>query len=203
MRYHFKEKEVYLMTRVVKAPKERKEELLDIAMRLFAEKGYDNVSVRSVAREAGVASGLAYHYFESKQRMFDEAIGAYSRRCAEGACMILDDNSFSLDEKIDRAIDVMADHDAFPYREFFHENGEGTLHDRLSLGICEAVRPHLRSALELDAALRDVASDDADALSSMMVCACIGLASGPGMPDEKTVGTARRYLKALVAEFRR
>ena len=115
MRYHFKEKEVYLMTRVVKAPKERKEELLDTAMRLFAEKGYDNVSVRSVAREAGVASGLAYHYFESKQRMFDEAIGAYSRRCAEGACMILDDNSFSLDEKIDRAIDVMADHDAFPY----------------------------------------------------------------------------------------
>ena len=191
------------MARVVKAPEERKEELLATAMRLFAEKGYDNVSVRSVAREAGVAPGLAYHYFDSKQRMFDEAIEAYSRRCAEPACEIWDDRSLSLDEKIDRAIDVMADHDAFPYREFFHENGEGTLHDRLSLGICEAVRPHLRSALELDAALRGAAADDAEALSSMMVCSCIGLASGLGMPDEGAAAVARRYLKALVAEFRR
>lgn len=191
------------MTRVVKAPEERKEELLATAMRLFAEKGYDNVSVRSVAREAGVAPGLAYHYFDSKQRMFDEAIGAYSRRCAEAACAVLDDNSFPLDEKIDRAIDIMADHDTFPYREFFHENGEGALHDRLSLGICAAVRPHLRSALELDAALRGSEPGDAEALSSMMVYSCIGLASGFGMPDAGAAATARRYLKALVAEFRR
>lgn len=41
------------MPRTVKDPEERKAELLDTAMRLFAEKGYDNVSVRSVAREAG------------------------------------------------------------------------------------------------------------------------------------------------------
>ncbi len=191
------------MTRVVKAPEERKEELLATAMRLFAERGYDNVSVRSVAREAGVAPGLAYHYFDSKQRMFDEAIGAYSRRCAEAACAILDDRSLSLDEKIDRAIDVMTDHDAFPYREFFHENSDGALHDRLSLGICEAVQPHLCAALERDAALRGAEPGDAEALSSMMVYSCVGLASGLGMPDEGATATARHYLKALVAEFRR
>ena len=191
------------MPRTVKDPEERRRELLDTAMRLFAEEGYDNVSVRAVAREAGVAPGLAYHYFDSKQRMFDEAIGDYSRRCAEAACAVLDDRSLSLDEKIDRAIDAMADHGAFPYREFFHGNGEGTLHDRLSLGICEAVRPHLRAALELDAALRGAGSGDAEALSSMMVYSCVGLASAPGMPDEGAAAAARRYLKALVAEFRR
>ena len=77
------------------------------------------------------------------------------------------------------------------------------LHDRLSLGICEAVRPHLRSALELDAALRGSEPGDAEALSSMMVYSCIGLASGSDMPDTEAAATARRYLKALVAEFRR
>ena len=66
------------MPRTVKDPEERKAELLDTAMRLFAEKGYDNVSVRSVAREAGVAPGLAYHYFDSKQRLFDAAIAHYA-----------------------------------------------------------------------------------------------------------------------------
>ena len=46
------------MTRTVKDPEERRRELLACAMRLFAEKGYDNVSVRAVAREAGVARVL-------------------------------------------------------------------------------------------------------------------------------------------------
>lgn len=57
------------MSRIVKNPDERRRELLVTAMRLFAEEGYDNVSVRAVARAAGVAPGLAYHYFDSKQNM--------------------------------------------------------------------------------------------------------------------------------------
>lgn len=79
------------MTRTVMGPRERRRELLACAMRLFAEEGYDNVSVRAVARAAGVAPGLAYHYFDSKERMFAEAIGDYARRCAEGINAILDD----------------------------------------------------------------------------------------------------------------
>ena len=43
------------MTRTVMGPGERRRELLACAMRLFAEEGYDNVSVRAVARAAGVA----------------------------------------------------------------------------------------------------------------------------------------------------
>ena len=91
------------MPRTVKNPEERKRELLVTAMRLFADEGYDNVSVRAVARAAGVAPGLAYHYFDSKQNMFDAAIEEYSRRCSEGIIAILDDRSLSLDEKLDRA----------------------------------------------------------------------------------------------------
>ena len=94
------------MPRIVKNPDERRRELLVTAMRLFAEEGYDNVSVRAVARAAGVAPGLAYHYFDSKQNMFDAAIEEYSRRCAEGIIAILDDRGLSLDEKLDQLGDV-------------------------------------------------------------------------------------------------
>ncbi|WP_041239597.1 TetR/AcrR family transcriptional regulator, partial [Gordonibacter pamelaeae] len=122
------------MPRTVKDPEERKAELLDTAMRLFAEKGYDNVSVRSVAREAGVASGLAYHYFDSKQRLFDAAIGHYAERCSEGMRAALDDGALSLDEKIEGAIAAATEHAAFPHGSRLHAEGNGTLHDRLSLG---------------------------------------------------------------------
>ena len=104
------------MPRTVKDPEERKAELLDTAMRLFAEKGYDNVSVRSVAREAGVAPGLAYHYFDSKQRLFDAAIAHYAEECSEGMRAVLDDRGLSLDEKLEGAIAVATDHSAFPTR---------------------------------------------------------------------------------------
>ena len=191
------------MPRTVKDPEERKAELLDTAMRLFAEKGYDNVSVRSVAREAGVASGLAYHYFDSKQRLFDAAIGHYAERCSEGMRAALDDGALSLDEKIEGAIAAATEHAAFPHGSRLHAEGNGTLHDRLSLGICEAVRPHMQAALELDAARRGAPAGDAALLASMMVHACVGLASGPGMPDAAAADAARRYLGALVAEYRR
>lgn len=129
------------MPRIVKNPDERRRELLVTAMRLFAEEGYDNVSVRAVARAAGVAPGLAYHYFDSKQNMFDAAIEEYSRRCAEGIIAILDDRGLSLDEKLDRAIEAGSDPGAFDHADFFHAEGNGALHDRLSLGMCEGCSP--------------------------------------------------------------
>ena len=107
-----------------------------------------------------------------------------------------------LDEKLDRAIEAGSDPGAFDHADFFHAEGNGALHDRLSLGMCEAVQPHLRAALELDALLRGGPRGDADGLASLMAYGCIGLASGPGMPDEGAVKTAKRYFAALVAEFR-
>ena len=190
------------MPRTVKDPEERRRELLACAMRLFAEEGYDNVSVRAVARAARLAPGLAYHYFDSKERLFAAAIEDYARRCAEGVCAVLDEPDTPLDERIDRALETGARHGGYPYAEFFHKEGHGALHDRLSLAMCEAVRPHLRRALEADAAERGVAAPDADELAAIMVYGCIGLASGPGMPDERALAAARRYLRALLTAFR-
>ena len=190
------------MTRTVKEPEERRRELLACAMRLFAEQGYDNVSVRAVARAAGVAPGLAYHYFDSKQSLFAAAIEGYARRCAEHVCEVLDERGSSLEERLERALEAGAAHDGYPYAEFFHAEGAGALHDRLSLAMCEAVRPHLRAALEHDAAERGARAADADQLAAIMVYGCVGLASGPGMPDEAAIAAARRYLRALLAEFR-
>lgn len=187
--------------RTVKETGERRAELLETAMRLFAERGYDNVSVRAVARAAGVAPGLAYHYFDSKERMFAAAIEHYARRCAEGICAALDERGASLDQKIERAVTLAGEH-AFPHAGYFHEEGHGALHDRLSLALCEEVRPHLAAALMLDARERGADASDADELAAIMTYGCVGLASGPGMPDAVALAAARRYLGALVAEFR-
>ena len=56
--------------RITKEPEERKQEILDTAMRLFYEKGYEKTSIADIAKEIGVAQGLCYRYFPSKEALF-------------------------------------------------------------------------------------------------------------------------------------
>ena len=48
---------------------ERREQILDAALRVFSQKGFAGASVRDIAREAGITEGLIYHYFESKEQL--------------------------------------------------------------------------------------------------------------------------------------
>src|SRR5918999_3689002 len=55
----------------------RRGELLAIAARLFAEKGYKRTTVRDIADEAGILSGSLYHHFDSKESMIDEVLSTF------------------------------------------------------------------------------------------------------------------------------
>jgi TetR/AcrR family transcriptional regulator, fatty acid metabolism regulator protein len=46
--------------------------ILDAAIRVFARQGFHNCRVSDIAAEAGVAYGLVYHYFDSKEEMLNE-----------------------------------------------------------------------------------------------------------------------------------
>ncbi len=45
-------------------------QLLDVATRLFAVQGYEDTSIETVLREAGVSRGSLYHHFPSKDALF-------------------------------------------------------------------------------------------------------------------------------------
>ncbi len=46
---------------------QKRQRVIDQALRMFAERGYENVSVDEILQEAGIAKGTFYHYFESKE----------------------------------------------------------------------------------------------------------------------------------------
>jgi AcrR family transcriptional regulator len=52
----------------------KKTKILDVAARLFAEKGYSNVSVRDVCREAETTPPMIYYYFGDKRGLFASAV---------------------------------------------------------------------------------------------------------------------------------
>jgi AcrR family transcriptional regulator len=51
------------------AQEERRRQILDAAVRVFARTGYHGSRVGDIAEEAGVAHGLLYHYFSSKEEV--------------------------------------------------------------------------------------------------------------------------------------
>jgi TetR/AcrR family fatty acid metabolism transcriptional regulator len=56
-----------------KAPAvDKRRQILDAAIRVFARQGFHATRVADIADEAGVAYGLVYHYFESKEKVLNE-----------------------------------------------------------------------------------------------------------------------------------
>lgn len=57
------------MARTPKVVEDRREQIIDAAMRVFAQKGFVRATNKDVAREAGITAGLIYHYFANKEAL--------------------------------------------------------------------------------------------------------------------------------------
>ena len=53
-------------------PVDKRRQILDAAIRVFARQGFHACRVSDIADEAGVAYGLVYHYFKSKDQVLNE-----------------------------------------------------------------------------------------------------------------------------------
>src|SRR3954454_24432626 len=49
---------------------ERRNQILDAANTLFAERGYGQVSIEEIASSAGIARGLVHHYFGGRKEVY-------------------------------------------------------------------------------------------------------------------------------------
>ncbi len=54
----------------------RREDILRAATKLFARRGFTDTKVNDIAEDAGLSHGLVYHYFPSKEAIFEEILAA-------------------------------------------------------------------------------------------------------------------------------
>src|SRR5215471_6042730 len=47
----------------------RRNQILDAATKVFAKKGFHSTTIKDIAREAGIADGTIYNYFENKMAL--------------------------------------------------------------------------------------------------------------------------------------
>ena len=75
-----------MAAREPKDPKDTSEQILEAALTLFRERGFANATMRDIAAKAGVASGLAYYYFDSK----DAIVLAFYQRAREDMAALVE-----------------------------------------------------------------------------------------------------------------
>src|SRR5437588_12026083 len=93
----------------------RQEEILDGAVRLFAEHGYANTDTQLLADDLGVGKGTLYRYFPSKQELFLAAVDRAMRQLREridGRIAGIDDPLDQIAEAIRTYLAFVADHPA-------------------------------------------------------------------------------------------
>jgi len=49
-----------------------RERIFEVATKLFTQRPFDEISAEDIAREAGVAHGLTFHYFGSKAKLYEQ-----------------------------------------------------------------------------------------------------------------------------------
>lgn len=89
------------MARTVKDPEERKNDILDVAEELFITKGYENTSIKDIIEKLGVAHGLFYYYFKSKEDVLNSIVIRYWNDINKGLEIIVHDDDLGPVEKIE------------------------------------------------------------------------------------------------------
>jgi AcrR family transcriptional regulator len=155
----------------------KRAEILDAALMLFAEQGYDRTSVREVARAVDLSQAGLLHYFSSKEELFAEVLRRRDERnerlydqnrgnpvTAEGLVAIVRHNAEEPGlVRLFVTLSAESTAEDGPARSFFTGR-----YDAIRAGIADDIRRH-----QLDG---DIASDlDAAVLASLLVAAADGL----------------------------
>ena len=83
--------------------------ILDAAADLLAEVGYDGVSVRAVARAAGVTKALVFYHFGSKGNLVERVLARYYESHLEGLARGFEDTSGTPQDRFHRLVDAYLD----------------------------------------------------------------------------------------------
>jgi TetR/AcrR family transcriptional regulator len=96
------------LTRREREQLQHKEQIMDVAMRLFSVKGFHTVSMQEIAAEAEFAIGTLYKFFASKEALYQEIMGRSTGRVTEIIGPILE-SDLDEREKIARMIRASVD----------------------------------------------------------------------------------------------
>ncbi len=90
-----------------------RKQLLNNCFEIFAEKGYSSVTMREIASEIGVSTGTLYHYFPSKESLFEQLIEYLSYEDTKEEAIAELGNPETLAERIEKIMEYISQNENY------------------------------------------------------------------------------------------
>lgn len=131
--------------RVVKEADERRNEILDTADELFAQKGFDGTSTNDILEKVGIARGTLYYHFKSKEEILDSLIERYNVRLLCAAQEVASDKSIPIVERIIRVVMALniSGGSSEEIMDHIHKPQNALMHQKIQKVIINGVPPIL------------------------------------------------------------
>ncbi|EOH75064.1 TetR/AcrR family transcriptional regulator [Enterococcus malodoratus] len=136
--------------RVSKDPTVRKNEILDVAGRLFAEKGFDQTSTGEIITQAGIARGTLYYHFKSKEEIMDALVERTTSLLFDAAKKVADDHSIPVYQRFVQTVlalrlDTSKDDTMMDY---VHKPQNALMHQKIQTALVREITPVLTGIVE-------------------------------------------------------
>lgn len=185
--------------RISKEPEERKQEIVDTAMKLFCEKGYEKTSISDIAKEMNVAQGLLYRYFSSKEVLFDTVIEQYAQQQVSQITSILKKKDMTLLQIVkEMPTFVEAEEENSYMKQIFHGPDSKEIHMRLSMSICAKMQPIVQKLLEESKSRGEIHIQDTATAASFCVYGQLGILLNQEITREERVERIKSFLITIL-----
>ena len=184
-----------------------KEVLLITATQLFSENGYEATGVRDILQACGVSTGSFYHFFSSKESIFEAVIERYLQGYTEriGSIFTNEDKSFSA------RINLFFEELKKTSDGYYHKLQGYHMHESMQLLLHEQtlrrIHPYIRDALDTgirNGSIRPCLDTDAATLATVLIRGVEGILSSANLSSaskkdiKKLEKTICDYLKLLL-----
>ena len=181
-----------------------KERILEAARKVFFEHGYEGTSVRMILEESRVVTGSFYHFFSSKEELFEEIIDRYLQEYTEEICAVFRDDSLTMEAMADAMIrrlhTVMDTYYNVLQGDSLHWSIQKSLHDRT----LEAIAVPLADAIARRRDSNDIECTldaEPETLSALLIRGTeVILHTGKQTNIEQKENLIRQYLRLIIKE---
>jgi AcrR family transcriptional regulator len=132
-----------------------RKELLSQCFDMFAEKGYAAITMREIAQGLGVSTGTLYHYFPSKEGLFEQLVEEWTHQDLLRAEAELE-NAETLADRIEAGFRFIAKNENYFIKQvlllidFYQQQERNASHSDIAEEVCDRARQRVADLLGLE-----------------------------------------------------
>lgn len=137
--------------RITKDAIERKNEILDVAEKLFNEKGFDHTGTSDIAEKTGIAKGTLYYHFKSKEDIMDALIERRSAQIWDAAKKAAGNENLPVLERLFQtllAMNIAEQGGSSEMIEHIHKPQNALMHQKVHDALLAGIPPILMPVME-------------------------------------------------------